>query len=127
MVGTGADRENRPMASPVALVNASGPDLASSLGRILADHFGVPEESIEPSTALAEDLGGDSLDALELVCAIEEELDVDLPLGAARLLRTLSDAETLVRERSGREDRRGEPILPGWIPRAVRPRRLRAR
>ena len=44
--------------------------------KILADQFGVAENSLNMDTAFIEDLGADSLDLVELMMSIEEEFDI---------------------------------------------------
>ena len=42
--------------------------------KIVCEQLGVKEEDVKPSAAFVEDLGADSLDTVELVMALEEEL-----------------------------------------------------
>ena len=46
---------------------------------ILAEQFDVDEDKITADTDLQEDLGADSLDVVDLLMSIEEELDVEVP------------------------------------------------
>jgi acyl carrier protein len=46
------------------------------LRAIIAEHFVVSEAAIDMDTAFVDDLGADSLDAVELIMAIEEAFDV---------------------------------------------------
>ena len=48
---------------------------------ILAEQLGVVEEDITMESSLTDDLGADSLDLVELVMAMEEEFDVEIPDG----------------------------------------------
>jgi len=47
--------------------------------RIVAEQFGVEEEQLTPETRFVEDLGGESLDTVELVAAMELEFKIDIP------------------------------------------------
>ena len=46
---------------------------------ILAEQFDVEEEKITAETDLQEDLGADSLDVVDLLMSIEEEVDIEIP------------------------------------------------
>ena len=46
---------------------------------ILSGQFDVEEDSITPETNLADDLGADSLDVVDLLMSIEDEFEVEIP------------------------------------------------
>lgn len=56
----------------------------------------IPEEGITPESSLQE-LGMDSLDAMNLLFALEEEFDVSIPDSEAHAIRTVRDASEGVR------------------------------
>lgn len=47
--------------------------------KIVAEQLGVKEEEIQNAASFVEDLGADSLDTVELVMALEEEFDTEIP------------------------------------------------
>ena len=47
--------------------------------KIIAEQLSVSEEQITPEASFVDDLGADSLDTVELVMAIEEEFEIDIP------------------------------------------------
>ena len=59
---------------------------------IIAEQLGVGEEEIKPASSFIEDLGADSLDIVELVMAIEEEFEVEIPDEEAEHIKTVGDA-----------------------------------
>ncbi len=59
---------------------------------IIADQLGITEEEIKPESKFIEDLGADSLDIVELVMAMEEEFEVEIPDEEAENIKTVSDA-----------------------------------
>lgn len=63
---------------------------------VLVDVLGVAPESITPQADMREDLGLDSLDGLELVVVMQDELGVDLSDDEIDSLRTVADAVELV-------------------------------
>ena len=46
---------------------------------IIAKQLGVDEDNVTPDASFMEDLGADSLDTVELVMALEEEFDLEIP------------------------------------------------
>lgn len=74
--------------------------LAGRVMTLLTQRLGMPREAVIPTAELAEDLGVDSIDAVEFTVALEREFDVSLPDEALRDLRTVQDVIDLVRERS---------------------------
>ncbi len=59
---------------------------------IIADQLGVGEEEIKATSSFIEDLGADSLDIVELVMALEEEFEVEIPDEEAENIKTVQDA-----------------------------------
>ena len=59
---------------------------------IIAEQLGVGEDEIKIDSAFIEDLGADSLDIVELVMAMEEEFEVEIPDEEAENIKTVSDA-----------------------------------
>ena len=55
----------------------------------IADQLGANEELIEMDTDLMKDLEADSLDAVEIIMAIEEEFDLEIPDNDAEKFRTV--------------------------------------
>lgn len=51
-------------------------EILATLQELVAEQFAVDQESVTLKTALADDLGADSVDFVELVMAIEEAFDV---------------------------------------------------
>jgi acyl carrier protein len=59
---------------------------------IIADQLGVGEDEIKPESSFIDDLGADSLDIVELVMAMEEEFEVEIPDEEAENIKTVADA-----------------------------------
>ena len=53
--------------------------MLEKIKKMIAAQLGVDESAITPETDLAEDLGADSLDAVELAVAFEEEFGITVP------------------------------------------------
>jgi acyl carrier protein len=60
---------------------------------IIADRLSVDREKVTPDASFIDDLGGDSLDTVELIMAFEEEFDIDeIPDEDAEKIRTVQEA-----------------------------------
>lgn len=59
---------------------------------IIIAHFGVEKSQVTPEASLIHDLGGDSLDAVEIVMALEEEFNLEIPDEATEKIKTVGDA-----------------------------------
>ena len=53
--------------------------LEEKVKKIVAEQLSVSEDQITPEASFVEDLGADSLDTVELVMALEEEFETDIP------------------------------------------------
>ena len=60
--------------------------------QIVAEQLGVKEEDIQNSASFVEDLGADSLDTVELVMALEEEFETEIPDEDAENITTVQHA-----------------------------------
>lgn len=73
--------------------------LEERLKKLLVERVGVDEAKITPEASLSEDLGLDSLDAVELGMAMEEEFDLQIDDSQMRDLSTVADALAFVERR----------------------------
>ncbi len=60
--------------------------------QIIAEKLGVGEDSVTPQASFVDDLGADSLDQVELIMALEDEFDMEIPDEDAEKLKTVKDA-----------------------------------
>lgn len=65
---------------------------------IIIDQLHVGEDEIKLETNLMKDLEADSLDAVEIITAIEETYDMEIPEDVAENMRTVSDLVTYVED-----------------------------
>ena len=61
--------------------------------KIIVEQLGVKEEDVKPEASFVEDLGADSLDTVELVMALEEEFDIEIPDEEAEKIRKCIEQE----------------------------------
>jgi acyl carrier protein len=59
---------------------------------IICEQLGVEEDDVTPTAKFIEDLGADSLDTVELVMALEEEFDTEIPDEQAEKIQTVGQA-----------------------------------
>jgi acyl carrier protein len=57
--------------------------------KIVAEQLGVKEEEIKNESSFVDDLGADSLDTVELVMALEEEFETEIPDEDAEKITTV--------------------------------------
>lgn len=60
--------------------------------KIVCEQLGVKESEVQNTSSFVEDLGADSLDTVELVMALEEEFETEIPDEEAEKLATVKDA-----------------------------------
>ena len=66
--------------------------------KLICEQLGVKEEEVTAEASFVEDLGADSLDTVELVMALEEEFETDIPDEEAEKLTTVKSAIDYVKE-----------------------------
>jgi acyl carrier protein len=60
--------------------------------KIVVEQLGVSEDQVTPDASFVDDLGADSLDTVELVMALEEEFDAEIPDDQAEKITTVKQA-----------------------------------
>ena len=60
--------------------------------KIVVEQLGVSEDQVTPDASFVDDLGADSLDTVELVMALEEEFDAEIPADEAEKITTVKQA-----------------------------------
>ena len=70
--------------------------LAEQIRKLVAEQLGVDRDQVTPQASILDDLGADSLDVVELVMAIEENFDIEIPDEAIEAMRTIGDVENYV-------------------------------
>ena len=66
--------------------------------KIIVEQLGVAETSITMEASFLDDLGADSLDIVELIMAIEEEFDIEIPDNDAEKVVTVSDVVDYIKD-----------------------------
>lgn len=68
--------------------------------KVIAEQLGVDEGKVVKEASFVEDLGADSLDTVELVMALEEQFETEIPDEDAQKILTVADAIKYVREKT---------------------------
>jgi len=64
----------------------------NQLIKIIANQLQIDEGQVTADASFMDDLGADSLDTVELIMALEEEFDIEIPDSDAEKIRTVQDA-----------------------------------
>ena len=73
--------------------------LEQRVSEIIVEQLGVTKDELVAKANFIDDLGADSLDIVELVMAMEEEFDIEIPDDEAEKIQTIGDAVRYVKER----------------------------
>ena len=69
---------------------------------IIVDQLGVDEKQVNAEASFIDDLGADSLDTVELVMALEEEFDIEIPDEDAEKIATVQNAVDYIKGQTNR-------------------------
>ncbi len=67
---------------------------------IIVDQLGVDDKQVTATASFIDDLGADSLDTVELVMALEEEFDIEIPDDEAEKIAKVQDAIDYIKNRT---------------------------
>ena len=67
-------------------------DIEQKVKDIIVEQLGVKKEQVTEEASFIDDLGADSLDTVELVMALEEEFNIEIPDEEAEKIRTVGEA-----------------------------------
>lgn len=79
---------------------ASKEQIFEKVKAIIVDQLGVEADEVTSEASFIEDLGADSLDIVELIMALEEEFDIEVPDEDAEKLATVGDAVEYINSHS---------------------------
>lgn len=70
--------------------------LIDDIKEVVVEQLSVNPDEVKEDAKFVEDLGADSLDVVELVMALEEKFDIEIPDDEAEKIQTLSDVVAYV-------------------------------
>lgn len=80
---------------------ASADEISGRVKSIIVEQLGVSMEEVTEAASFIEDLGADSLDIVELIMALEEEFDMEIPDEDAEKIQTVSDVVNYIKGKQG--------------------------
>ncbi len=85
----------------VYLITMSQEEIFQKVQAIVAEQLSVESGEVKSGSNFQNDLGADSLDTVELVMALEEAFDIEIPDEAAEGIATVGDAVKFIEEKKG--------------------------
>ena len=76
----------------------SSEEILEKVKEIIVEQLGVAENTVTMEASFIDDLGADSLDIVELIMALEEEFDLEIPDGDAEKIVSVSDVVDYIKE-----------------------------
>ena len=76
----------------------SSEEVLEKVKGIIVEQLGVAENEVTMEASFIDDLGADSLDIVELVMALEEEFDIEIPDSDAEKVVTVEDVVEYIKE-----------------------------
>ena len=73
-------------------------DIAERVKKIVVEYLGVDETKVLDNSSFMDDLGADSLDAIELAMAFEDEFGCEIPDDAAKKIMTVKDTVEFIEQ-----------------------------
>ena len=73
-------------------------EIFDKVKEIIIEQLGVAEDAVTEDAAFIDDLGADSLDIVELIMALEEEFDIEIPDADAEKVVTVGDVVDYIKE-----------------------------
>ena len=80
------------------LEEMSSEEILEKVNGIIVEQLGVADTAVTMEASFIDDLGADSLDIVELVMAIEEEFDIEIPDSDAEKVVTVGDVVDYIKE-----------------------------
>lgn len=72
-------------------------ELEAKVKKIIVEQLNVNEADVKPEASFIDDLGADSLDTVQLIMALEEEFEVEIPDEKATEIKTVADALNFIK------------------------------
>ena len=76
----------------------SSEEVFEKVKKIIVEQLGVAETSVTMEASFIDDLGADSLDIVELIMALEEEFDMEIPDSDAEKVVTVGDVVDYIKD-----------------------------
>ena len=77
----------------------SSEEVFEKVKKIIIEQLNVSEDSVTKEASFIDDLGADSLDVVELIMALEEEFDMEIPDADAEKIATVNDVVEYIKDK----------------------------
>ena len=74
-------------------------EIFEKVKKIIVEQLSVAEDAVTKEASFIDDLGADSLDIVELIMALEEEFDMEIPDADAEKISTVNDVIEYIKEK----------------------------
>lgn len=79
-------------------------EIEERVKKIITEQLAVDSAEVTEKAQFVQDLGADSLDTVELVMALEEEFDIEIPDEDAEKIKTVGEAISYIKGKSSKKD-----------------------
>ena len=76
----------------------SSEEIFEKIKKVIVEQLGVADTAVAPEASFIDDLGADSLDIVELIMALEEEFDMEIPDADAEKIVTVGDVTDYIKD-----------------------------
>ena len=76
----------------------SSEEIFEKVKKVIVEQLGVAESAVVTEASFIDDLGADSLDIVELIMALEEEFDMEIPDADAEKIVTVADVTDYIKD-----------------------------
>lgn len=76
----------------------SSEEIFEKIKKVIVEQLGVADTAVTPEASFIDDLGADSLDIVELIMALEEEFDMEIPDADAEKIVTVGDVTDYIKD-----------------------------
>ena len=74
-------------------------DVFEKVKKLIAEQFDVEEDNISEDSSITDDLGADSLDVVDLVMAIQDEFNIEIPEDEVENIKTVGDVVKYIEDK----------------------------
>ncbi len=75
-------------------------DVFEKVKKLIAEQFDVEENNISEDSSITDDLGADSLDVVDLVMAIQDEFNIEIPEDEVENIKTVGDIVKYIEDKA---------------------------
>ena len=93
--------EDVPSDPKVGRIGSPPVTVETRIKRLVSEQLNVPEEIVVPEANILEDLAADTLDAVAMILALEEEFHIEIPDEESEMVRTVRGILEMIKKKTG--------------------------